>query len=147
MFRRNLHTVSHCWIDYEVGITMACVSFFTCLFRKYSFYDSELGGWPFVFYFTGTFSLVWCIFWSLLAYDNPNSHPWITNEEREYITKSLQVNDEENDKKVPWQAILKSKCVWGCVAGHLASNWGNYQLNSLLPTYLSTVLQYVQVRY
>ena len=91
--------------------------------------------------------LVWCIFWSLLAYDNPNSHPWITNEEREYITKSLQVNDEENDKKVPWQAILKSKCVWGCVAGHLASNWGNYQLNSLLPTYLSTVLQYVQVRY
>ena len=36
MFRRNLHTVSHCWIDYEVGITMACVSFFTCFFRQYS---------------------------------------------------------------------------------------------------------------
>ena len=44
-------------------------------------------------------------------------------------------------KKIPWKDILTSKCVWGVVIAHLASNWGNYQLNSLLPTYLSTVLQ------
>ena len=42
---------------------------------------------------------------------------------------------------VPWKSIFTSLPVWGVAAGHLASNWGNYQLNTLLPTYLSTVLQ------
>jgi len=41
----------------------------------------------------------------------------------------------------PWREIFTSPPVWGVIAGHVASNWGVYQLNSLLPTYLNDVLK------
>ena len=65
--------------------------------------------------------------------------------QKDFIEKSLPDiylrQEDQKKSKVPWTKIIFSKCVWGVVAGHLASNWGNYQLNSLLPTYLSTVLR------
>jgi len=44
-------------------------------------------------------------------------------------------------EKAPWKDILTSGPVFGVVAGHLASNWGLYQLNTLMPTYLNDVLK------
>ena len=61
-----------------------------------------------------------------------------------FIESSQETKDKSDQmisSGVPWKSILTSRPVWGVAAGHLASNWGNYQLNSLLPTYLSTVLQ------
>ena len=67
-------------------------------------------------------------------------------EEKEFIETSCKTEQQEDTlskSEIPWKSILTSRPVWGVAAGHLASNWGNYQLNTLLPTYLSTVLQYV----
>ena len=81
----------------------------------------------------------------LYLYFSPKEHPWISQQEKDFIEKSLPDiylrQEDQKKSKVPWTKIIFSKCVWGVVAGHLASNWGNYQLNSLLPTYLSTVLR------
>ena len=68
----------------------------------------------------------------------------ISEEERMFIESSQETKDKSDQmisSGVPWKSIFTSRPVWGVAAGHLASNWGNYQLNSLLPTYLSTVLQ------
>ena len=97
-------------------------------------------GWPSVFYFTGLVSLLWCLLWSVMAYDSIEKHPWIGDSEKEFLNSCRAPIDEK--KPVPWKAILRSKPVIAVAAGHLASNWGNYQLNSLLPTYLATVLQF-----
>ena len=100
-------------------------------------------GWESVFYFTGITSFIWCGLWSILAYDTPESHSWISEDEKAYIAAHQEKDlNEERVKSVPWKAILTSKPVMAVSAGHLASNWGNYQLNSLLPTYLATVLQF-----
>ena len=100
-------------------------------------------GWPWVFYFTGFIGLLWCLVWSMMAYDSIEKHPWISREEKEYLKATrLSVNDNGFIKPVPWKKILSSSPVIAVAAGHLASNWGNYQLNSLLPTYLANVLQY-----
>ena len=72
----------------------------------------------------------------------------ISKEEKDFIESSQRADQQEDTlakSEVPWKSILTSRPVWGVAAGHLASNWGNYQLNTLLPTYLSTVLQYVLI--
>ncbi len=43
--------------------------------------------------------------------------------------------------RTPWRKIVTSPPVWALTAGHVASNWWNYQLNSMMPTYLNDVLK------
>ena len=38
--------------------------------------------------------------------------------------------------------MLTSKVIWAVALSHLASNWAVYQMNQLLPTYLSDVLDF-----
>lgn len=38
----------------------------------------------------GAVGLLWFILWAFLAFDSPNSHPWISEQERVYITGSLK---------------------------------------------------------
>ena len=47
-------------------------------------------GWESVFYLFGIVAIVWCILWSLLVYDTPESHPFISKAERNYITSAIQ---------------------------------------------------------
>ena len=108
-------------------------------------------GWQSIFYFTGGSGILWCICWAFLVYDSPSQHPRISQEEKMYIESSIEVqqqhaksslgNEEFDNKAVPWKAMLTSKVVWSVAIAHLASNWGVYQMNSLLPTYLNDVLQ------
>ncbi|XP_055470497.1 sodium-dependent phosphate transport protein 4 isoform X2 [Psammomys obesus] len=46
-------------------------------------------GWPFVFYIFGGIGVVCWILWLILVYDDPVSHPWISDPEKEYILSSL----------------------------------------------------------
>jgi hypothetical protein len=115
-----------------------------------------------VFYFTGTFSFAWSIIWLLVVYDTPEKHPRISTHERDHITREIsayqlgqtsdksQNGDVEGDgsqievtvsKNVPWKSMLTSPVVFSVCVAHFTSNWGIYQMNSLLPTYLDSVLQ------
>ena len=47
--------------------------------------------WQMLFYLTGGVSLVWCLFWFLLAYNRPEEHPHITPQELRIILDSLGV--------------------------------------------------------
>ena len=40
---------------------------------------------------------------------------------------------------MPWKAILTSTEVVAILVGHFACNWGDYTLQAMLPTYMSTV--------
>ncbi|XP_067010093.2 sialin isoform X3 [Anabrus simplex] len=46
-------------------------------------------GWEYVFYLTGTLSIIWCICWWLLVFDSPAQHPRLSERERKYLEKSL----------------------------------------------------------
>ncbi|XP_039770205.1 sodium-dependent phosphate transport protein 3-like [Ornithorhynchus anatinus] len=50
-------------------------------------------GWPFVFYIFGSIGGVCCIFWFFLVYKDPQSHPFISAREKDYITSSLTHQD------------------------------------------------------
>jgi len=47
------------------------------------------GGWPNVFYLFGVISIIWFILWCMFIYNDPNSHPFISDEERAYLKKSI----------------------------------------------------------
>lgn len=46
-------------------------------------------GWEPVFYLSGILGTVWFIAWWIFVYDSPKQHPRITEEEKNYILKSL----------------------------------------------------------
>lgn len=47
--------------------------------------DNFIGGWKGCFYFFGFTGLIWCIFWFWLVTDSPETHPTISESERNYI--------------------------------------------------------------
>jgi ACS family sodium-dependent inorganic phosphate cotransporter len=54
-------------------------------------------GWPSVFYVFGAMGVLWFFVWVLIFYNDPQSHPFITDEERMFLEKSI---GGLNDKKV-----------------------------------------------
>jgi len=44
--------------------------------------------------------------------------------------------------RTPWLSMITSLPLLGILCGHFASNWGNYTLLAMLPTYMSTILKY-----
>ena len=46
-------------------------------------------GWPSVFYTFGGIGVLWFILWVLLCYNDPQSHPFISEEERNYLEKTI----------------------------------------------------------
>lgn len=99
-------------------------------------------GWRSIFYVTGAMGLVWCLFWFVLVFDSPQSHPWISQEEEEYIVESISTaKGEKRVTATPWREILTCPAVWALTIGHTSSNWGNYQLNTMMPTYFDNVLK------
>jgi MFS family permease len=56
---------------------------------------AEYGGWPLVFYFFGTVTVVWFIPWLLLAYNSPHHHPRISPQEKRYIISKLAVHQNK----------------------------------------------------
>ncbi|KAK3743741.1 hypothetical protein RRG08_043473 [Elysia crispata] len=110
------------------------------LLCKYGF----AGGWPSIFYVTGGICLVWSILWMIMVSEDPQSHPRISDIERDYIVGSLETRGEKEEKKVnvPWLSILLSLPVWAIVVANVTSDWGAYTLLTNIPTYINEVLKF-----
>lgn len=52
-------------------------------------YVAHYLSWEAAFYIIGCITTCWFILWLLLAYDDPESHPWISKEEKDKIQKAL----------------------------------------------------------
>lgn len=62
------------------------------------------GGWQLVFYVFGLLGIVWFPYWALFAYESPDHHPKITEDEKALIKAgkgyaTLKRVDEEEDSK------------------------------------------------
>ncbi|KAL4221287.1 hypothetical protein ACF0H5_019550 [Mactra antiquata] len=99
-------------------------------------------GWGSIFYVTGGLGVLWSLAWMYIASDTPNSHTRITEEERKYITGSIEYKVDRKTVKVPWLSMLKSKCLWACLTAHVCNNWTNYTLLTNIPTFMKDVLKF-----
>lgn len=55
-------------------------------------------GWEAVFYVMGGVCTIWCVFWVWLIADTPETQPYISAEERQYIMKSLGTTSSEGSE-------------------------------------------------
>jgi ACS family hexuronate transporter-like MFS transporter len=64
-------------------------------------------GWQVAFYAIGALGAVWLVFW-LKNYHNPETHPTVTDKERQYV---LQAKEPEAEK-VPYSRIIRMRGTW-----------------------------------
>jgi len=76
--------------------------------------------WQMIFVLVGLAGLLWLIPWVVLVKAPPKSHPWITDEEREYILTGQKNNQDADGKESDGYApttgqLLGHKQSWGVI--------------------------------
>lgn len=96
-------------------------------------------GWRGAFVATGALGLVFVALW-LTLYRRPETHPWITDRERDYIASAQTSGDSDEpiSEKTRWQKILTSRTVWVLMAARLVTDPVWYFFNFWFPKYLYT---------
>ena len=99
-------------------------------------------GWEATFYTIGVITVLWSISWYFLVFDTPDSHPRISDEEREYINTALgDTFTKTNERQsVPWKDILTSVPFWGLVITDSGNCVGIMTLGSYGSLYLKKML-------
>lgn len=99
--------------------------------------------WAYVFYFFGGFGILWFALWSLFCYSTPNTHPYISKRELNYLNRSVTAAENKTKKDpVPWRGILRSAPVWALVFAAVGHDWGYYTMVTDLPKYSTDVLKF-----
>ncbi|PNF21048.1 hypothetical protein B7P43_G08414, partial [Cryptotermes secundus] len=100
-------------------------------------------GWPSVFYLFGALGVLWFIAWTLLCYNDPQSHPFISDEEKTFLEKSIGGIDNKKDvPPVPWREMAKSVPLWGLIFAQIGHDWGFFTLVTDLPKYFKDVMRF-----
>ncbi len=100
--------------------------------------------WQMVFVVIGLVGLLWLIPWIILVKAPPKDHPWITDEEREYILTGQRANPEEEnseeDEYNPSTAeLLSRKQSWGVIIASAAIDPIWWLFVFWIPIYLNEV--------
>ena len=92
-------------------------------------------GWRVAFIFTGAVGFIWVIFWAAL-YRLPRQHPWITQEELEFIESTEGEEETSAVTRIPWRKIVAHRQAWGLILGRFITDpiWWFYVF--WLPSYL-----------
>ncbi|WP_394176396.1 MFS transporter [Thalassotalea litorea] len=101
--------------------------------------------WKMVFVIVGLVGLLWLIPWLVLVKAPPGSHPWISEEEREYIltgqrrTESTDDGVEEEEYNPSTGELLSRKQSWGVIIASAAIDPIWWLFVFWIPIYLNEV--------
>ncbi|XP_047122250.1 sialin-like [Schistocerca piceifrons] len=111
-------------------------------------------GWTSVFYIYGGITIFSVLPWFYFVYDEPESHPRVSEKEKIYIlentkrnrAKKTEKNTESHHKDDlignPWPMILTSAPMWVHAFIMFGTGWVSFTLLSELPTYVGNILHY-----
>lgn len=145
-----------------LGLTFACLHTITARWippnERGSFITSYLGGtvavavgypyfgwissvrrWDDIFYSCGWFGVIWTLIWYYFMHDSPRQHPRISEEEQEYIEKSLGTTLNRKPSVTPWTRLLLSSQVWLNILANFAFMWMFFLLHVYIPLYFRMV--------
>ena len=100
--------------------------------------------WKMIFIVVGLIGLLWLVPWLILVKAPPKTHPWLTDEEREYILtgQKTEVADDESDEDEydPTTAqVLSHKQSWGVIIASAAIDPIWWLFVFWIPIYLNEV--------
>ncbi|XP_070490732.1 putative inorganic phosphate cotransporter [Chironomus tepperi] len=100
-------------------------------------------GWSAPFYFFGGAAVIWFIVFEFLCYNDPESHPFITNSEKEYLQAELnQLSRDKNINKTPWWEICTSIPMITLIIAQIGHSVGYFVVVTDLPKYMADVLKF-----
>ena len=100
--------------------------------------------WKMIFILIGLIGLLWLIPWIILVKAPPKSHPWITEEEREYIltgqrNTAADEESEEEEYNPSTGELLSHKQSWGVIIASAAIDPIWWLFVFWIPIYLNEV--------
>nr|XP_031845946.1 putative inorganic phosphate cotransporter isoform X2 [Nomia melanderi] len=99
-------------------------------------------GWPAVFYVFGSIGVLWFLIWLVTCYNNPDTHPFISQKEKNFLSEKMHAHTHKKPPSVPWRHIIRSVPLWALIAAQVGHDWGFFTLVNDLPKYMSSVLKY-----
>lgn len=102
-------------------------------------------GWKITFVVIAVLGFLWIIPWMLINKNTPDKHPWITNEEQDYIMQSHTGGDAEKTtatKVYSWRQLLQFKNTWGIIASRFFIDPVWWLFVTWLPTFLKEQYQF-----
>lgn len=101
--------------------------------------------WKFIFIIVGLLGLLWLIPWWMIVKAPPSKHPWISDEEREYILTGQQNQDLDGDEEYDQgynpttSKMLRHKESWGVIIASAAIDPIWWLFVFWIPIYLNEV--------
>lgn len=99
-------------------------------------------GWPSIFYIYGAASVIWSVLFYILCSNSPESHRFITEAEKRYITSVLNKTKRNELIKMPWKIILTSKACLVIYITHFCSHFCINLFLLQLPTFLKDIMNF-----
>ena len=93
-------------------------------------------GWKWTFVAIGVLAPLWVSPWLLVNKKGPKEHPWITDEEREYILSGQPESLVKNDKGLSWGQLLSRRKSFAVILGRFFLDPIWWMFVTWLPIYL-----------
>lgn len=146
--RTTMVTIAYSGLDVGTLITMLASNQFS----------TKQNGWKELFYFSGGCGLIWCLFWQLFGYSSPSTHPFLTDDETDFLRDELSmslnriifllvnlffyaVGVKSGRRNVPLCQIFASCSVWALIFLQIGTDWAFYILLTGVPNYLYDILR------
>ncbi|XP_015113575.1 putative inorganic phosphate cotransporter isoform X2 [Diachasma alloeum] len=97
-------------------------------------------GWPAVFYVFGSIGVLWFIVWTMICYNNPSEHPFISEAEKKFLHERMSEHTHQKPPPVPWRYMFTSLPVFALIMAQIGHDWGFFTMVTDLPKYMSSVL-------
>jgi ACS family hexuronate transporter-like MFS transporter len=95
-------------------------------------------GWKTTFILSGALGFIWVLPWLIIYKSGPDSHPWITKEERDYILTGQRPAATQQAEYVPtWSQLLRHRQSWGVIAARFFIDPIWWLFVAWLPLYLN----------
>lgn len=98
-------------------------------------------GWPIAFYVFGGLGVLWLLAYVVLVYDDPDEHPFISQEEKDYLRETMKAQTHK-ETPIPWRHMVTSAPVWALFTAYIGKEWIFQLMMTDLPKYMSNVLKF-----
>lgn len=93
-------------------------------------------GWKLTFVVVGGMGLLWLIPWLIINKKGPKEHPWITEEEKDYILSNQPEARRVDEKGKSWGELLSNKKNYSVILGRFFLDPIWWMFVTFLPLYL-----------
>ncbi|XP_037931748.1 putative inorganic phosphate cotransporter isoform X2 [Teleopsis dalmanni] len=98
--------------------------------------------WDNVFYVFGFTSILWCILFVILCYNDPASHPFIKPSEKEYLRSIMgEISRRQDLPPTPWSSIFSGAPIYALICAQIGHDWSFFVMSTDLPKYFNDVIQ------